>query len=501
VGAVEPKNEAPGTFARFREAYGARFSPAFLATGVVLIWIQCILYARYIHVDGGTTTIAINFSRCLFIAIAGALAFKLGFPERVRRALGVACIGMMTVASVLFLVQTLVPTADLVVPASILAGVGLAWGGGQCIEVYARLEIHESLLYTFLSLAFSVMGGLVIAFIPETVAYAVSILLPALILFMFRRSQRLLDERERSGVLPVTPPDDVLAAEPRSTTLRLLLGIALFSFVLGVSRGFPYGQSIELAPASYAAQFLGVALASLLVIWWALVRGRGIRFSVLWQAQLAAMVIGVILLSTFNPVAVQVGATLIAITNLFQVAFFWFLSYDYARHRAVPVYLVLAAFWLPRLLFRETGRLTILAIGPNQSITETVIIAVMVSLLALSMAFLLTDNIPLRHPFFADLEPRDSRRARAIRESVSRADDDTAGQVQRIMGRLQDGYGLTQREAEIALEIAQGRSTAYIAQKLFLSDNTVRTYVRNIYAKVDIHRKQEFIDFVRTLDR
>lgn len=70
---------------------------------------------------------------------------------------------------------------------------------------------------------------------------------------------------------------------------------------------------------------------------------------------------------------------------------------------------------------------------------------------------------------------------------------------QRIAHHLQEEYHLTQREAEITIPLSQGRSTTYIAATLYLSDNTVRTYVKNIYAKMDIHSKQDLIDYIRAL--
>ena len=57
-------------------------------------------------------------------------------------------------------------------------------------------------------------------------------------------------------------------------------------------------------------------------------------------------------------------------------------------------------------------------------------------------------------------------------------------------------YYLSAREAEIALLLAQGRSRPYIAQALYLSENTVRTHAKNIYTKLDVHTKQELIDLL-----
>ena len=178
-------------------------------------------------------------------------------------------------------------------------------------------------------------------------------LLPVVILVMYLQAQKVLDAREACGI--VTPsPDDVYAHEPRSTLVRLIVGIALFSFVLGVSRGFPFGESIKLSPSFQLVQHVGVTVAALGVMWWALVKGRRLRFSVLWQAQLAALAVGVIMLSTLDPFTGQIGATLIAVTNLFQVGFLWFTSYDVARHRALPPYLVVGFFWFLHLFFRES---------------------------------------------------------------------------------------------------------------------------------------------------
>lgn len=55
-------------------------------------------------------------------------------------------------------------------------------------------------------------------------------------------------------------------------------------------------------------------------------------------------------------------------------------------------------------------------------------------------------------------------------------------------------YGLTEREAEIMGYLAKGRSSTFISEKLYLSPNTVRGYIRTAYAKLDVHSKQEVID-------
>lgn len=60
--------------------------------------------------------------------------------------------------------------------------------------------------------------------------------------------------------------------------------------------------------------------------------------------------------------------------------------------------------------------------------------------------------------------------------------------------RLADEFRLTERETEVLAYLARGRSNTYIAEELVLSPTTVRGHIRNIYAKLDVHKRQELID-------
>lgn len=225
-------------------------------------------------------------------------------------------------------------------------------------------------------------------------------------------------------------------------------------------------------------------------------QGRRFRFSALWQMQLAALAIGVMLQSTLDPLAGQVGATLIAITNLFQVAFLWFVSYDVARHRDLPSYVILGFFWLLHLFFRESGRLVMWWVGGSGGTEMMLVIAVMICLIAVSVGFLLTDAMPRKRPLFAEL----CQCSKAITATEREQDVVPVNQAVGVVSQeesLREQFGLTQRETEVALLLAEGRSSTYIAGELYLSDNTVRSYVKNIYQKLDVHSKQDLIDFMK----
>lgn len=63
---------------------------------------------------------------------------------------------------------------------------------------------------------------------------------------------------------------------------------------------------------------------------------------------------------------------------------------------------------------------------------------------------------------------------------------------------LRLSYRLSDREAEVMELIARGDTVARIAEKLEVSENTVRTHAKRIYAKLNIHSKQELSDLVRS---
>lgn len=62
-------------------------------------------------------------------------------------------------------------------------------------------------------------------------------------------------------------------------------------------------------------------------------------------------------------------------------------------------------------------------------------------------------------------------------------------------GRLK-AYGLTKRELEIAGLIAEGKSNGEIAERLYISETTVKKHVSNIFEKMGISRREELIRMV-----
>lgn len=62
-----------------------------------------------------------------------------------------------------------------------------------------------------------------------------------------------------------------------------------------------------------------------------------------------------------------------------------------------------------------------------------------------------------------------------------------------ICDGLEGRYGLTPREREILFLLAQNYRAPYIAEKLVVSQSTVKTHMRNLYGKLGVHSQAELL--------
>jgi DNA-binding CsgD family transcriptional regulator len=59
--------------------------------------------------------------------------------------------------------------------------------------------------------------------------------------------------------------------------------------------------------------------------------------------------------------------------------------------------------------------------------------------------------------------------------------------------------GLTEREMEVLRLIASGLSNVEIGEKLFVSENTVKTHVSNLFVKLDVKRRTQAVTRAKEL--
>lgn len=91
----------------------------------------------------------------------------------------------------------------------------------------------------------------------------------------------------------------------------------------------------------------------------------------------------------------------------------------------------------------------------------------------------------------------------AIRDVITGGSNLTTSVTRVLIDLLQANRGnrlllekLTARERETLLLLKEGCSRKEIAQQLFLSEDTVRSHIRNIYEKLEVHNRQKALKLV-----
>lgn len=77
-------------------------------------------------------------------------------------------------------------------------------------------------------------------------------------------------------------------------------------------------------------------------------------------------------------------------------------------------------------------------------------------------------------------------------------DDAAASSTTETVGWPGREHGLTHREAEIIALIAQGLSNQEIADRLYLSINSIKTYIRTAYRKIGVTRRAQAVAWALT---
>lgn len=66
---------------------------------------------------------------------------------------------------------------------------------------------------------------------------------------------------------------------------------------------------------------------------------------------------------------------------------------------------------------------------------------------------------------------------------------------------LSKRHGLTDRETEILLLMAKGRNSVFLQKHFVVSKNTIKTHIKHIYRKLEVHSQQEVIDLIEQYRR
>ncbi len=83
----------------------------------------------------------------------------------------------------------------------------------------------------------------------------------------------------------------------------------------------------------------------------------------------------------------------------------------------------------------------------------------------------------------------------ALRQMIERSVYYSATNLEQAYGKSARAAGLSEKEIAILQHLAEGKSNRLIAQELFISEQTVKFHLRNIYRKLGINSRTEAMRF------
>lgn len=482
-------------------------SPCVLGLAFVHMWIYCSTH-RFLE-SGGLPLTAVLYASMGVALIAMLAVFRVGGASSVgssRALVGVdlTAASLMAVGGVALSVGTpLGPMASTAVGA-VLGGVGLAWAYGRWIQVYCRMDLRLSAPLLLVTMALGSACKTVIDFLPGFAAAAAFACLPFAAFACARVS---------SSSLPEAPePVRYYNEHTVGSLSRVVASVVAFSLVIGIVRTSLLEETPEPYALSVLVNHLSEIIIALALLWWVGVRRRDLDFGGTWRI----ILILIVTVLVFEPLVADSRAhtlllALVRTAHALLIVFFLFLAVaDVARHSSYSPLAVYCVGWLAYALPFAAGSVlgAVLSRGawaPFVPVTAAWALVV--------IALVLLDDRSLGNQLiFAELnqgseDDTPAMRAiatqRAIRGGVPAAGGGGPAPQDPLheqCARLASRHGLTGREAEILELLARGHGKARIAETFLIAENTVRSHTKHIYAKLDVHSKQELLDLVESVE-
>lgn len=170
--------------------------------------------------------------------------------------------------------------------------------------------------------------------------------------------------------------------------------------------------------------------------------------------------------------------------------YFFAITADVAHHSDESPVFFFGACWflgaLARLPFIWMDETTLSSFAFGDGGANSFLLSVLLLILLIIMAYSLLKPPPGVRPPLSDSRPF------LLSDQLESPKKET--NLDRFAELLTERYGLTSRELDVARLICQGRGRSYIADTLYISDNTVKFHSKNLYRKIGIASKNELLD-------
>ncbi len=215
-------------------------------------------------------------------------------------------------------------------------------------------------------------------------------------------------------------------------------------------------------------------VVSLIIVYMLFVKSGSFTFQQVWSIFL--LLLGVVLACSSSQQTLEIGLSIRSAVGSLLVMFMWLVFANIAHHSTVHPFVLFGiariAYEVPKMLVEGASLL-----GCMPPTGFPVFTGLLFFVLLAFAVFFFDWRDPTLALIFSDFQKRDS--------------DSTPDKLQEVCRQAAVDHGLTQREEQVLLYLCQGRTRAYIAETLYLSENTVRGHTQRIYGKLGVHNKTE----------
>lgn len=380
---------------------------------------------------------------------------------------------IMTIGGVLTVLWHLAPAGAATLKWLLYALSSLAIGCSSAFmyieynRVFGWLGMLKTLFFGIVSLLCSTCIIAALSFAPDAVLYVFFVIAPALMTLLLYRT------------VHARFPARAYAEHGNEAELYVPCKFIATSFAEGLSFGFMFGGlivggSLILHPGvTLVGHLLTVALLVASTFFFKLNFNR-----LIYQIGFPLMAFGFVLISCF-PDSLVAGGIAQHIGYGFIDLVLWGLGSYLIKNAGLPAIWITAcpsgSLFTGLALGSVFGAFVIQRLGQGQLQA----FACMYAFLLLLVALFLSNNKNLEYGWGT------------IRPGDNGALDDP---LLRTCLYLTNEHDLTRRESDVLLLLAQGKNRKAIARELYVSENTVKTHVRNAYRKLLVQSHEELLE-------
>ena len=318
---------------------------------------------------------------------------------------------------------------------------------------------------------------------------------------------------------------------------RIAVGITVYSFAMGVS------WTLLLSNPDYTLTLTNIATVLIVVMlvaaYWVISSKimKHVSFRTIWRSIVLLMSAAILVAPQVQGLPYELVVSFVRAAQTTMASLWFLVLADIARRIHVDPSHVVSMGWVFYSLPIAAGVMFGFALVPIDPL-HTVLPALTV-LALVAIAFLVDDDALPQGRFFAEIAGEgaagshgtgafspaanannlnaaathpeahgDSQEASTAGEQGAqgpRHKDDGLGSGMRDRltvhcRALARDYSLTNREFDVLVFLAHGRSGAYIAEELTLSENTVKGHTKRLYAKLGVHNRQELINLAENYE-